>query len=147
MILPTIMHRAQKTNECSWHLRQPEAWLKCGPSWTVVFHLDSHAYPPMLLPAWIPTFPLNSWVYGSKKKLSGGFGVEFSIDGGNLMFPLFPEEGQYGFPARCCFTDSTFFSDRVSSISAEVLSQSTAWHQSQCTFCTDSCWAPKLRFL
>ena len=147
MILPTIMHRAQKTNGCSRRLRQPEAWLKCGPSWMVVFHLDSHAYPPTLLPMWTPTFPLNGCFYSSKKRLSGGFGVEFSIDGGSLMFPLFPEEGQYRFPAQRCFTGSTLFSDHVSSISAEVLSQNTAWHQSQCTFCADSCWAPKLHFL
>lgn len=94
------------------------------------------------------TFPLNNGgVCDSKKKLKGDFGVEVSIDGGSLMFPLCPEEGQYRFPARCCFTDSMLFSDQISSVSAEMLGQSTTWQQSQCTFCADGCWVPKLHFL
>lgn len=88
VILSTIIHRVQKTNGCSCHLWEREAWLTCAPSWTALFHLDIHIYPSALLPVWIPVFPLNSCFTGSKKKFSGRLGVKFNTDGGSLVFPL-----------------------------------------------------------
>lgn len=73
VILPTVMHRIQKTNECWWCLQQLEAWLKRGPSRTMVFHLDSHAYPPTLLPIGIPTF-LKMVVFTTQRENLGGGG-------------------------------------------------------------------------
>lgn len=103
--MPTVTQRIQETNGCWWCLQQLQARLKCKPSWTLVFHLDSHAYPPTLLPIWIPDFPLNGCFYHSKEKLSGGFRVEFSIDGGSLIFPLRNRKGRGNrFPARCYIT-------------------------------------------
>ena len=123
--------------------RVMEMWT----TWTVVFQMDSHVCPPTLLPMWIPTFLLKAGFHGSKKKLSGGCGMEFSIDRGSLIFPSFAEEGQHKFPRQCCFIDGTLFSDHISPVSAEVLSQSTVWNQSERAFCADSCWAPKLHRL
>lgn len=94
VILSTIIHKVQKTNGCSCHLWEREAWLTSAPSWTALFSLDIHTYPPALLPVWIPVFLLNGCFNGSKKKLGGRLGVKFNTDGGSLMFPLVPWAGK-----------------------------------------------------
>lgn len=83
------MRTVRKTNECSCHLQHLETWLKCTPSWTVLFHLDTHAYPPILLPVQIPVFPLSGCFNGSKENVGARFGVECDT-GGSLIFPLVP---------------------------------------------------------
>lgn len=37
-------------------------------------------------------------VFTAQRKNSGGFNVEFSVGGGTVVFPLFPEKGQSRFP-------------------------------------------------
>lgn len=124
-----LTHRTHKTNECLWSLSQLGAWLKCGPSWTVVFPLNSHAYPAMLLPMGIPTLPLNGFFFTARRKNSEGFHVEFSVGGRTVVFPLLLEKGQSIFPPWHCVADGTFFPGHLSSVSAEALSPSPAWHQ------------------
>lgn len=115
-----LTHRTHTTYGCLWSLSELEAWLKCGPSWTVVFPVHTHAYSAMLLPMEIPTL-LQMVIFTAQRKNSGGFHVEFSAGEGTVVFPLFPEKRQSIFSPWHCVTDGTLFSGHISSVSAEVL--------------------------